>query len=114
MHPYYHATLLCNVYIKMILVGHVLDIVKLPAITEEDESHIIRSPYRTWVARRKVGEVLHPEREPLPVLEHLKWTLGEYNFAGQYQQSPAPLGSGMVKFKGLGATCPENSLPSLT
>src|ERR1700680_4165837 len=67
------------------LVGHVLeqeawDLVRLPAIAEEDETHIIRSPYRTWVARRKIGEALHPEREPLPVLEHLRRTIGEYNF----------------------------------
>jgi predicted phage terminase large subunit-like protein len=84
------------------LVGHVLeqeawDLVRLPAIAEEDEAHIIRSPYRTWVARRQAGEALHPEREPLPVLEHVRRTVGEYNFAGQYQQSPAPLGGGMVK-----------------
>ena len=84
------------------LVGHVLEQeswehVRLPAIAEEDETHIIRSPYRTWVARRKAGEALHPEREPLTVLEHLRSTIGEYNFAGQYQQSPAPLGGGIVK-----------------
>ena len=86
------------------LVGHVLeqeewDLVRLPAIAEEDEAHIIRSPYRTWTARRKAGDALHPEREPLHVLERLRRTLGEYNFAGQYQQSPAPQGGGMVKFE---------------
>jgi predicted phage terminase large subunit-like protein len=85
------------------LVGHVMeqeewDLVRLPAIAEEDEEHVIRSPYRTWTARRREGEALHPEREPLPVLEHLRKTLGEYNFSGQYQQSPSPLGGGMVKF----------------
>jgi len=88
------------------LVGHVLeqenwDLVRLPAIAEEDEEHLIQSPYRTWTARRKAGEALHPEREPLPVLEHLKRTLGEYNFSGQYQQSPSPMGGGMVKFQWL-------------
>jgi predicted phage terminase large subunit-like protein len=40
---------------------------------------------------------LHPAREPLAVLENIRRTIGEYNFAGQYQQSPAPLGGGMVK-----------------
>jgi predicted phage terminase large subunit-like protein len=93
------------------LVGHVLeqerwDLVRLPAIAEEDETHIIRSPYRTWTARRKAGEALHPEREPLPVLEHVRRTLGEYNFAGQYQQSPAPLGGGMVQSKWLKSYVP--------
>jgi hypothetical protein len=33
-----------------------------------------------------------PAREPLEVLEQLRQTQGEHNFAGQYQQSPAPLG----------------------
>lgn len=88
------------------LVGHVIDQeewdwVRLPAIAEEDEEHVIRSPYRTWTAHRKAGEALHPGREPLPVLEHLRKTLGEYNFSGQYQQSPSPLGGGMVKFEWL-------------
>jgi predicted phage terminase large subunit-like protein len=84
------------------LVGHVLeqedwDLVRLPAIAEEDENHIIVSPYRTCTVRRRMGEALHPDREPLEVLEHLRRTLGEYNFAGQYQQQPAPLGGGLVK-----------------
>src|ERR1019366_8820260 len=46
---------------------------------------------------RQVGEPLHPQREPLETLEQLRATLGEYNFAGQYQQAPAPLGGGMIK-----------------
>jgi len=33
----------------------------------------------------------------LEVLKNLRQTVGEYNFAGQYQQEPAPLGGGMVK-----------------
>jgi len=40
---------------------------------------------------------LHPDREPLETLDRIRRTIGEYNFAGQYQQSPAPLGGGMVK-----------------
>src|SRR5438552_4639777 len=43
------------------------------------------------------GEALHPAREPLANLGHIRRTIGEYNFAGQYQQSPAPLGGGLVK-----------------
>ena len=31
------------------------------------------------------------------MLEHIRRTIGEYNFAGQYQQAPAPLGGGLVK-----------------
>jgi predicted phage terminase large subunit-like protein len=40
---------------------------------------------------------LHPEREPLEVLHRIRRTIGEYNFASQCQQSPAPLGGGLVK-----------------
>jgi len=84
------------------LVGHVLEQepwehVKLPAIAEEDETHVIETPYHTRTLHRRKGEALHPEREPLERLEHLRRTLGGYNFAGQYQQSPSPLGGGMVK-----------------
>ncbi|MGA7866410.1 MAG: hypothetical protein WCA23_20885, partial [Stellaceae bacterium] len=46
---------------------------------------------------RRHGEALHPDREPLEVLDRIRQTIGEYNFAGQYQQSPAPLGGGVVK-----------------
>jgi predicted phage terminase large subunit-like protein len=40
---------------------------------------------------------LHPAREPLEVLALIREQLGEYDFAGQYQQTPAPLGGGIVK-----------------
>ena len=84
------------------LVGHVLEQedwehARLPAIAEEEETHLIQSPFHTRTVRRHIGEALHPEREPLVILEHIRRTIGEYNFAGQYQQQPAPLGGGMVK-----------------
>jgi len=31
------------------------------------------------------------------MLELIRRTIGEYNFAGQYQQAPSPLGGGLVK-----------------
>jgi predicted phage terminase large subunit-like protein len=46
---------------------------------------------------RPRGEALHPEREPLDTLQQLRRSLGEYSFAGQYQQAPAPAGGGLVK-----------------
>lgn len=84
------------------LVGHVLEqegweLVRLPAIAEEEEVHVIESALGTRIVYRHVGEALHPERERLELLYHLRSTIGEYNFAGQYQQQPAPLGGGMVK-----------------
>ena len=84
------------------LVGHVLEQehwehVRLPAIAEEDETHVIESVYGSRIVQRSGGEALHPERESLETLGQIRRTIGEYNFAGQYQQLPSPLGGGMVK-----------------
>lgn len=84
------------------LVGHVRAIqswkeIRLPAIAEENETHVIQTPYGLRHFERRIGEALHPERESLEVLNQLRETLGPYNFAGQYQQAPAPFGGGYVK-----------------
>jgi predicted phage terminase large subunit-like protein len=84
------------------LVGHVTQsgewkVIRFPAIAEEDETHIVRCFGMTRVITRKVGEALHPEREPIAKLNEIRELQGEYNFAGQYQQAPAPLAGGMVK-----------------
>jgi predicted phage terminase large subunit-like protein len=84
------------------LVGHVMDIepwkvIRFPAIAEENETHVIQTPYGTRRFERRAGEALHPEREPLEILNHLRDALGEYNFSSQYQQAPVPLGGGLVK-----------------
>jgi predicted phage terminase large subunit-like protein len=85
------------------LTGHLLKtggwkMLRLPAIAEKQESH-------EWVNlmgvrksfTRQCGEALHVEREPLSVLEEIRKNMGSYNFEGQYQQSPAPPGGGMVR-----------------
>ena len=84
------------------LVGHVLaqepwEVIRFPAIAEADEEHRIETIWEPRCFRRRQGEALHPDREPLETLDRLRRTIGEYNFAGQYQQSPAPLGGGLVK-----------------
>jgi predicted phage terminase large subunit-like protein len=84
------------------LVGHVLgqepwEVVSFPAVAEKNEDFIVETPYGRRRYRRKVGDVLHPERESLATLEFIRQTIGPYNFAGQYQQAPAPLGGGLVK-----------------
>ncbi|HEV2551570.1 MAG TPA: phage terminase large subunit [Stellaceae bacterium] len=84
------------------LVGHVLrqepwQVLSFPAIAEEDEDFTVTTPYGRWRYSRKIGKALHPEREPLEALERIRQTIGPYNFAGQYQQTPAPLGGGMIK-----------------
>jgi predicted phage terminase large subunit-like protein len=85
------------------LVGHVLaredwDVLSFPAIAEQDESYQIPMVEGgVGVVERKAGEALQAAREPLEELERIRCTLGAYNFAGQYQQSPAPRDGGMVK-----------------
>src|SRR5712671_3037108 len=84
------------------LVGHVLaqepwEVLSFPAIAEADEVHRIETIWGPRCFRRRQGEALHPDREPLETLDHIRRTIGEYNFAGQYQQTPAPLGGGLVK-----------------
>ena len=74
------------------LAGHVdgLDdwiILRLPAIAEEDTTIPIGPGI---VHLRKAGDVLHPAREPLAVLESLKRALGAATFSAQYQQCPVP------------------------
>src|SRR5438270_12481557 len=84
------------------LVGHVLaqepwEVLSFPAIAEADEVHRIETIWGEQCFRRRQGQALHPDREPLETLDRIRRTIGEYNFAGQYQQSPAPLGGGLVK-----------------
>jgi predicted phage terminase large subunit-like protein len=84
------------------LVGHVLaqepwEVLRFPAIAEADEAHEIETIWGPRSFSRRRDEPLHADREPLETLDRIRRTIGEYNFAGQYQQSPAPLGGGLVK-----------------
>ncbi len=84
------------------LVGHVLEqggweVVRLPAIADEPAVFEIDTPFGRRQFIRRPGDLLHPAREPQAVLDEIRRATGEYNFAGQYQQSPAPLGGGLVK-----------------
>jgi hypothetical protein len=99
------------------LVGHVLGlgepwtVIRFPAIADQDETHTIQTPYGIRRFHRRAGEPLHPEREPLELLNHTREVLGQYNFSGQYQQDPAPLGGGIVKAAWFKTYTPEE-LPS--
>src|SRR5215468_5282896 len=93
------------------LVGHVLglepwEVLSFPAIAETDEVHEIETIWGPQCFTRRQGEALHPDREPLDTLERIRRTIGEYNFAGQYQQSPAPAGGGLVKVEWFRRYCP--------
>ena len=48
------------------------------------------------MSRRSAGEALDPAREPLETLNRIRETIGEMNFAAQYQQRPGPAGGGMI------------------
>jgi hypothetical protein len=73
------------------------EIVRFPAIAEEDEIWALDTELGQYLFTRQRGEALHPERQPLATLDKIRRTIGEYNFAGQYQQMPSPQGGGMVK-----------------
>jgi predicted phage terminase large subunit-like protein len=68
----------------------------LPAIAET-EQRIQLGLGRYHV--RKIGDLLHPEREPPTVLNELKREMGSMDFNAQYQQSPVPEGGNLIKWK---------------
>jgi predicted phage terminase large subunit-like protein len=89
------------------------EVLRLPAIAEAEEDHRFEIGFgQSRSFRRSPGEALHPEREPIKVLGDMRRTMGEYNFAGQYQQSPAPLDGGMVKRDWLRSYAPQD-LPAV-
>jgi len=82
------------------VVGHLLDAqsgwvhLNLPAIADSYET--IRIGERATYTRTP-GTALHPEREPIEVLDSLKAVLGANVFQAQYQQAPVPEGGAMIK-----------------
>jgi len=78
---------------------------RLPAIAEMDEQFRLTSGK---IVGRKAGAALHPAREPLETLEALKHSIGAYDFAGQYQQDPAPREGGLVRAEYFPRQSPEN------
>lgn len=67
----------------------------LPAIAEEQVT--IDLGWRGTITRSE-GDLLHPERLPGDLLERRRKELGSYVFAAQYQQRPAPIDGGIVKW----------------
>ncbi len=65
----------------------------LPAIAERSKKYSFGSVTKI----RKAGELLHPERENLQLIERAKIDLGSSAFAAQYQQNPLPEEGGMIK-----------------
>ena len=70
------------------------DHLSLPAIAIENQSVMLA---RGGVHRRREGDVLHPEREPLDILMELKSSMGSPAFEAQYQQQPLPAEGNLFK-----------------
>jgi len=70
----------------------------LPAIAQEKQK--IQIGAREFHVR-SVGDLLHPEREPLQVLEDLKRSMGTAVFSAQYLQSPIPAEGNLIKLEWL-------------
>jgi phage terminase large subunit-like protein len=85
------------------LVGRLLDleaeaweVVSIPAIATEDKSYQL-SDTPDDIYFRPAGEVLHKEREPLPVLDEIRRAQGSLNFSAQYQQAPVAPGGNVIR-----------------
>jgi predicted phage terminase large subunit-like protein len=83
------------------LVGHILQNegehwvhLDLPAIADEPQE-IAKGNRR--LHKRLLGDVLHPEREPMELLQQQKATMGSAAFAAQYQQRPVPPEGNLIK-----------------
>jgi predicted phage terminase large subunit-like protein len=91
------------------LVGHLLDEqgwrhLNLPAIADlEQEIEIGPDRFRL----RRIGELLHPERESREALDAMKRAMGSATFAAQYQQSPVPPGGNMINWNWFGWYDPD-------
>ena len=85
------------------LTGHVLaqeawEMVRFPAIAEARERQVDDSVSAPAHVRAAAGRAAPPgARAARPTCSISAQTIGEYNFAGQYQQAPAPFGGGLVK-----------------
>ena len=69
-------------------------VLSLAAIAEEGQTIPIGEDQHHV---RRIGDVLHEEREPRSVLEDIRRQSGSDVFAAQYQQSPVPREGAMIK-----------------
>src|SRR5262249_32455179 len=47
---------------------------------------------------RRIGDLLHPERENEAALHELENSMGSMEFSAQYQQAPVPPGGNLIKW----------------
>jgi predicted phage terminase large subunit-like protein len=82
------------------LVGHLLEQggwrhLNLPAIAETECSIALGNNRHH---HRRIGDLLHPDRENQAALDELKTFMGSLEFSAQYQQAPIPLGGNLIKW----------------
>ena len=82
------------------LVGHLLEQggwthLNLPAIAETECSIALGN---NRYHHRRIGDLLHPERENEVALHELKTFMGSMEFSAQYQQAPVPLDGNLIKW----------------
>jgi hypothetical protein len=53
------------------------EVVRCPAIAEEDEAWAFDSELGQYLFTPQRGEAWHPERQPLATLNHIRRTIGE-------------------------------------
>lgn len=71
---------------RLLASGEPWEVVKLPAIAEEDDQ-----------LGRLPGEALWPERYDIDALESIRRTVGSYVWNALYQQSPVPAGGNIIQ-----------------
>lgn len=73
--------------------------IKLPIMAAEDEEWKIKNHINNNVKTvyRKKGELLHPIREGMNIVEQHRKSCGAFIFSAQYQQNPVPIGLGLIK-----------------
>ena len=81
------------------LAGHLLDQggwehLDLPAIAVDDS--VIPLGHGKLMTRR-IGDILHPERESKDTLDRIKAEIGSLMFSAQYQQRPVPLEGNLIR-----------------
>jgi hypothetical protein len=52
------------------------EVVRLPAIAEDDDRHRVETVFGRQCFDRSTGEALHPDREPTDMLDQIRRVLG--------------------------------------
>lgn len=75
--------------------------ISLPVIAENDEKWKIYDSIlqKTYIKKRKKGELLHPERENLYTIKKTEGNIGKEHFETQYQQLSDPKDKIIYKYK---------------